>query len=88
MDELNKYREIINESDNEIVKWLNNRFKAVEQIGIYKKQNGINITDTSREQVVLNKVRNLAVSPLTPDMVENIYKEIIKQAKVEQENGK
>jgi chorismate mutase len=67
---------------------LNNRFKAVEQIGIYKKQNGINITDTSREQVVLNKVRNLAVSPLTPDMVENIYKEIIKQAKVEQENGK
>jgi chorismate mutase len=86
MTKLDLYRKQINKIDKKIVKDLIKRYDIVKNIDIYKKQNNIPVTNTNREQIVLDAVRSMAIKNLTPDMAEAIFKEIIKQAKVLQNN--
>ncbi len=53
MDKLLKAREIINETDKEIAALFEKRMEAVKSVAEYKKERGLPIFDSSREEAVI-----------------------------------
>lgn len=80
MENLKNLRNYIDALDGEIKQLLIKRYEAVKKIGEIKKQNGLNVSDESRETVVLNNVTS-GLSGDLRDGVYNVYQEIIKNSK-------
>lgn len=59
MDLLNQARKIINEVDEEMAKLFVRRMQAAEMVAEYKKQNGMPILDSVREEQVVQRNANL-----------------------------
>ena len=59
MDLLNQARKIINEVDEEMAKLFVRRMQAAEMVAEYKKQNGMPILDSVREEEVVQRNANL-----------------------------
>ena len=55
MTELEKSRQIINETDKEMAILFEKRMAAVKQVAEYKKLHGLQVLDTQREQDVINR---------------------------------
>lgn len=55
MNELEIARKIINETDAEMARLFEKRMKAAELVAKYKKEHGLSILDTSRENEVIKK---------------------------------
>lgn len=55
MDKLNEAREIISQTDKEIAALFEKRMKAVEMVAEHKKENGLSVLDTAREEYLLKK---------------------------------
>ena len=58
MTDLEKARELINETDNEMARLFEKRMDAVKMVSAYKKERGIPVEDLSREKEMLK--RNIA----------------------------
>lgn len=54
-DQLSKARETINEVDTAMAELFVRRMKAVEEVAAYKKEHGMPVPDTTREQEILRK---------------------------------
>lgn len=85
--DINKLREQINDIDLELSKLIEKRLNVVKEIGIYKKNNHLNIEDKEREKVVYSQHLNL-ISSENKDAYLNIFQEIVKQSKILQNNNK
>jgi len=55
MNELDKAREIINKVDRQMAVLFEERMDAARTVALYKKENGIPVTDTQREEEVINR---------------------------------
>ncbi len=55
-EQLNRYRQQINQLDDEVLQLLSARMKVAEKIGRYKKDNNITILQTNRWNEVLDRV--------------------------------
>ncbi len=55
MNKLEEAREIINEVDAEMARLFEKRMAAVKAVAEYKKENGMSVLDTSREDEVIRK---------------------------------
>lgn len=55
MTELEKARQIINTVDKEMARLFEERMDAVKTVAEYKQKNGLQVTDASREAVVIKK---------------------------------
>ena len=75
MSKLDEARVIINEVDGEIVKLFEKRMEAVKMVYEYKKENNMEILDSSREAAVIEK--NVAL--LTNKEIEEYYVEFLKE---------
>jgi chorismate mutase/prephenate dehydratase len=79
---LEDLRKMIDETDKNLVRLLAERTRIAAEIGEEKKKLGKQIEDASREQVVLNHVRQMASDDnLDQNTVEKIYRQIIALAK-------
>ncbi|MFP4473365.1 MAG: prephenate dehydratase [Candidatus Omnitrophota bacterium] len=74
---LNEYRKKIDQLDEKIVRLLNQRAKAAQEIGHLKARDRKGVYVPSREREVLRKVKALNKGPLTKDALEAIYREIM-----------
>ena len=72
-NKLEEARYIINEVDLEMVKLFKKRMEAVSKVLEYKKENGLNVLDSSREEFIKNK--NLAL--LNDKELEKYYLEFL-----------
>jgi len=89
MDVLDNYRLQINEIDEEIIKLILERNKVSKNIGKLKLKLNLPITNKVREKEVLNRIRKLAKkNNLDEKSINLIYKNIIKQSKLEQKKIK
>jgi len=80
--DLNQLRIRIDSIDQQITALICKRMKVVRQIGKYKKKNEIQITDTLREQAVLERVvSNGKKVGLDTKFMGNLFKLIIEKAK-------
>ena len=67
--------------DERIADLLLSRFAVVKEIGAVKKRDGIPVTNASREEEVIAKVRSYALDAAEKDAVEKAYRAIIQASK-------
>lgn len=82
MEDLETLRKKLNKTDEKLVKVLAERFSITEEVGNYKKKNNIKPIDKKREAKVFKTKRALAKKlGVNPDLVEKLFKEIIKEVR-------
>lgn len=78
-EEISPHRETIDRINNEIIDKLTERVKAALSIGEIKKRHGKPVVDKTREQAILDRIREKAEAKnMDPDGLERIFKEIIR----------
>ena len=86
MQDIQKLRKRIDELDEHILRFLGERLEICRSIGLLKKENGIPIIDTSRENEIYANIRGKAPDfGLEPDQVESIYRQIVNMCSSVQE---
>lgn len=79
---LEDLRKKIDDADKQIVRLIAERIRVAGEIGDIKKEQGKQIEDSAREQVVLQHITEIAGQEgLNPDDVSRIYRQIISMAK-------
>ena len=81
MKDLNFFRNVIDECDEEIVKALEKRFDAVKGVIAYKKKNDLAILQPNREDQVLKKVDSYQDSDEYSEEIKSIYLYIMEKSK-------
>lgn len=81
MNKLDLLRLKIDEADNKIIRLLKRRFKLVNQIGLWKKQNKMPVLDKKRwEKVLESKIKLGQKLGLNEILIKKIYDLIHKEA--------
>jgi chorismate mutase-like protein len=79
---LEDLRRDIDRVDEVLVRLLNERARCVCEIGLLKKEQGIEIYQPDREKDVLRHVREIAAEgPLGPDAIARLFERIIDEAR-------
>ena len=82
MATLEDLRRDIDRVDEVLVRLLNERARCVCEIGLLKKDAGVEVYQPDREKDVLRHVRELACEgPLGPDAVARLFERIIDEAR-------
>ena len=81
MSEIDVLRKDIDRLDKEIADLLLARFAVVKEIGAVKKREGLPVTNTGRDEVVIQGVRSHAITDEDKDALEGVYRAIIAEAK-------
>ncbi len=78
--QLQAYRESIDNIDASLVFMLAERFKITKAVGFYKKEHDLPPADTNREQLQVERLRDLAKSAnLDPEFSEKFLHFIIRE---------
>lgn len=78
-DEISGLRKEIDRLNVEIIEKMKERRDAAVKIGAIKKRYGKPIVDPAREQLIYNRVREIAEQrSLDPEAVERVFREIIR----------
>ena len=76
MNQLETARQQIDEIDTQLAALFEKRFHAVEDVIAYKMQNGMEIKDSGREQVIIQKntalIESDAIRPFFQDFYEHM----------------
>ena len=74
-------RQAIDGIDAEILDLVNQRLSLAKQIGDFKKQDGLQITDPGREKKILNRLLEKNNGPLSAGGLRNIFEPIIAEGR-------
>ncbi|MCT1796769.1 chorismate mutase [Helcococcus kunzii] len=78
---LEKQREKIDEIDKEIVRLFEERMKVVVEVAQIKKENNLEIFDSSRENLVIEKVKKYLENEKLKKYLEEFYKDLMNLSK-------
>jgi chorismate mutase len=79
-EQLATYRQQIDSIDHRLVDLIQERAHVVQQVGAVKQEAHIPVTDTSREQAVIQKAEQLGKDgPLPPEAVGRIYQKLVEE---------
>ena len=79
-ESLAAYRQQIDSIDQRLVELIQERARAVQAVGAIKQEAHLPVTDTSREQVVIQKAEDLAKGgPLPQEAVGRIYQKLVEE---------
>ena len=86
MDELERYRQKVDEVDEVILKALCERVKICMAIGLVKKKRGMQVKDAARENQVYRRIKEKSGElGLDSQQVEAVYREIVNMCSAVQE---
>ncbi|MFC1491440.1 chorismate mutase [Nitrospinota bacterium] len=85
-DGLAEFRRRIDECDERLVRLINERLKACQEVGDFKSERGMSVRFPEREQEVISKALGLNEGPCPPDVVEKIFRILIDTAVALEEN--
>lgn len=81
MDEIDTYRSLIAELDEQIAELIATRLETAETIGRLKKEAGLPIVNKDVEKKVITRYRGYGQDKgVDPDLMERIAKELIEAA--------
>ena len=83
---LKPYRDQIDQADQIIVSAIESRFDAVVHVGKIKKEQGMDIFDPKREEMVLDHISTLVKNSEYIPYIRLIYQNIMDQAKAYQKD--
>ena len=87
MEDIQKLRKRIDEIDEQILRLLGERAEICRSIGLLKKEQGMPMTDASRENEVYAKVRVKATDfSLDSNEAEAVYRQIVNMCSSVQES--
>ncbi|MCI0354052.1 MAG: chorismate mutase [Acidobacteria bacterium] len=75
---LTRFRKKIDQLDRRLVRMLNQRARAAQQIGRLKRRTRMAIYEPKRERVILDNVRRANRGPLTDRQLADMYRRIIR----------
>lgn len=75
---LSKQRQRIDEIDREIVRLFEERTEVVEDVARIKLANNMEILDSSREALVIEKVQSYLKNPALADELADLYKNLMR----------
>ena len=78
---LDSIRQEIDQSDDQIVKLLEERMHLVEDVVAYKKASGKAILDTKREEVIFEKVRSRVGDKRYQETIVATFSDILKRSR-------
>jgi len=81
--EIKELRQNVDKVDDQIVELLEKRFKISEEVGKYKKGNGLEIENLNREKEIIDK--RIKESGLSREFVESFFQLIFEESKKVQE---
>lgn len=86
--DINDWRKRIDELDAKLVELLNERSRAVAEIGRLKRKSGQPIYQPEREREILERVQALNRGPLRNEALKRLFERILDEARaLEQETG-
>ncbi len=77
MKDLSDWRNEIDELDRQIVALLNQRAEYVLKLAPLKRQRQINILDRSREEAVMQNLKQANRGPLPAEAIEDIFRAVM-----------
>ena len=77
MEELEKYREVINDIDKEMAALFEKRMGCAKLIAEYKKANGLPVKDEKREAVLIMRNKGLLEDRTLEDYYERFFKRVL-----------
>ena len=80
-------RQAIDEIDEKIMELINQRLSLAKQVGDFKKQGGIQITDSDREKEIMNRLLEKNNGPTSGNGLRNIFGAIIAEGRNVQHPG-
>lgn len=83
--DLEDYREEIDRINREIVDTVSRRMNVVKEIGDYKKQNGMEVKDEGREEIVKQQFEKLFEKEDLPKQKGREFAELLIEMAVEEE---
>ena len=78
---IGRLRRAIDEIDEKIMELINQRLSLAKQIGDFKKQGGIQITDRNREKEIMNHLLEKNTGPVSDKGLRNIFDAIIAEGR-------
>ena len=84
LDDLARYRELIDAIDLDLLRLLNKRTEVVEQIGRVKQALSLAIYEPKREDAVFDNVAGHNQGPLPQEAVKRIFERIIDEMRTVQ----
>jgi chorismate mutase len=85
--DLEDYRKEIDRVNREVVDSVSRRMNIVEEIGDYKKQNGMEIKDEGREEVVKQQFEKLFKKEDLPKQKGREFAELLIEMAIEEERN-
>ena len=80
-------RQAIDEIDEKIMALVNQRLSLAKQVGDFKKQGGIQITDSDREKEIMSRLLEKNNGPMSDNGLRNIFGAIIAEGRNVQRPG-
>ena len=74
-------RQAIDEIDEKILDFINQRLSLAKQIGDFKKQSGLQITDSRREKEIMDRLLEKNNGPMGADGLRSIFGAIIAEGR-------
>ncbi|MGD9045481.1 MAG: chorismate mutase [Desulfobacterales bacterium] len=74
-------RQAIDEIDEKIMELINQRLSLAKQVGDFKKQGGIQITDSNREKKIVSRLLEKNKGPVSDNGLRNIFEAIIAEGR-------
>lgn len=84
MTKLDEYRKEIDRIDKEIVELFEKRMETVLNVAEYKKENGIEVLQSSREEIVLNKAVDNLKDKRYADDIKEVFELLMKLSRESQ----
>ena len=81
MDEIEGWRNRIDEIDTQVLELLNERARCAMAIGKIKMAKGLKIYSPDREKAVLERIKERNKGPLDNSAVERIFERIIEESR-------
>jgi chorismate mutase len=86
MEDIQKLRKRIDETDEQILRFLGERAEICRSIGLLKNEQRLPISDPQREDEVYTKIRGKAADfGLDAGQIEAVYHQIVKMCSLVQE---
>ncbi len=81
-DKLRQFRDKIDRLDDQVLKLLNERARAVQKIGAEKARRKEEVYASNREQQILERLARDNKGPLPPDAVEEVFRAVINNCRL------
>jgi monofunctional chorismate mutase len=81
MDDIEGWRQKIDEIDLKLVDLLNQRSQCAIEIGKIKKKLNIDIYDPRREEMVIEGVRKVSKGPLHKEALQRLFERIVDESR-------